>query len=100
MRLEPYGAFVRLAPGLEGLVHVSELAPGRRIAHPREVVELGQDVEARVLRVEPEKRRISLALAAPAETREATAVEEYEGRAEAASGFGAMADFFDQAKKE
>lgn len=100
MRLEPYGAFVRLAPGLEGLVHVSELAPGRRIAHPREVVELGQDVEARVLRVEPEKRRISLALAAPAEAREATAVEEYQGRAEAASGFGAMADFFDQAKKE
>jgi small subunit ribosomal protein S1 len=100
MRLEPYGAFVRLAPGLEGLVHVSELAPGRRIAHPREVVSLGEDVEVRVLGVDADKRRISLSLAAPAATAETAAAEGYEGRSEAPSGFGAMADFFDQAKKD
>jgi small subunit ribosomal protein S1 len=99
MRLEPYGAFVRLAPGLEGLVHVSELAPGRRIAHPREVVSLGADVEVRVLGVDPAKRRIALTLAASAETEEGAAVEAYDERPDAPSGFGSMADFFDPAKK-
>lgn len=100
MRLEPYGAFVRLAPGLEGLVHVSELAPGRRIAHPREVVELGQDVQVRVLRVEPEKRRISLSLAAPAGDADTPSAEEYEARPEASAGFGALADAFEKARKK
>ena len=100
MRLEPYGAFVRLAPGLEGLVHVSELAPGRRISHPREVVELGQDVQVRVLRVEPEKRRISLSLAAPAGDADTPSAEEYEARAEASGGFGALADAFEKARKK
>jgi small subunit ribosomal protein S1 len=100
MRLEPYGAFVRLAPGLEGLVHVSELAPGRRIAHPREVVELGQDVQVRVLRVDPEKRRISLSLAAPAGDADTPSAEEYEARPEASAGFGALADAFEKARKK
>ena len=100
MRLEPFGAFVRLAPGLEGLVHVSELAPGRRIAHPREVVSLGEDVQVRVLGVDSEKRRISLALAAPAEPGEGAGEEEREARREVPSGFGAMADFFDKAKQD
>jgi small subunit ribosomal protein S1 len=100
MRLEPNGAFVRLAPGLEGLVHVSELAPGRRIAHPREVVELGQDVQVRVLRVDPEKRRISLSLAAPAGDADTPSAEEYEARPEASAGFGALADAFEKARKK
>lgn len=99
MRLEPYGAFVRLAPGLEGLVHVSELAPGRRISHPREVVELGQDVQVRVLRVDPEKRRISLSLTAPADAADTLSAEEYEARSERSAGFGALADAFDKARK-
>ena len=97
VRLEPYGAFVRLAPGLDGLVHVSELAPGRRIAHPREVVALGQDVEVRVLGVDPDKRRISLALAA--ETTDAPGAAEYDQGPEA-SGFGALADAFRRARKD
>jgi small subunit ribosomal protein S1 len=100
MRLEPYGAFVRLAPGLEGLVHVSELAPGRRTSHPREVVDLGQDVQVRVLRVEPEKRRISLSLAAPAGDADTPSAEEYEARPEASAGFGALADAFEKARKK
>jgi len=104
LRLEPYGAFVRVAPGLEGLVHVSELAPGRRIAHPREVVELGQDVEVKVLSVDPEKRRLALSLAAAkvaaADAAEAQIKEEYAERHEGAGGFGSLASAFQKAKKK
>lgn len=61
-RLQTFGAFVELEPGIEGLVHISELGAGRRISHPREVVSAGQEVEATVLAVDSEKRRISLSL--------------------------------------
>ena len=63
-RLQPFGAFVEIAPGVEGLVHISELGAGRRINHPKEVVAVGQPVEATVLSVDHDKRRISLSLAA------------------------------------
>jgi small subunit ribosomal protein S1 len=62
-RVEPFGAFVELARGLEGLVHVSEL--GRKVSHPREVVKPGQAVQVTVLSVDRERRRIALSLAAP-----------------------------------
>jgi small subunit ribosomal protein S1 len=61
-RLQPFGAFVELAPGIEGLVHISELGAGRRINHPKEVVSEGQQVEANVLSIDRDKRRISLSL--------------------------------------
>ncbi len=62
-RLQPFGAFVEIAPGVEGLVHVSELGAGRRINHPKEVVAVGQAVEAVVLSVDHDKRRLSLSMA-------------------------------------
>jgi small subunit ribosomal protein S1 len=65
-RLQPFGAFVELAPGIDGLVHISELGAGRRISHPREVLNEGDAVEATVLSVDPAKRRIGLSLAAEA----------------------------------
>ena len=63
-RLSQFGAFVELAPGVEGLVHISELGAGRRIHHPKEVVSVGQDVEVVVLTVDHERRRIGLQMAA------------------------------------
>jgi small subunit ribosomal protein S1 len=63
-RLQPFGAFVEIAPGVEGLVHISELGAGRRINHPKEVVSVGQHVEASVLAIDPDKRRLSLSMAA------------------------------------
>jgi small subunit ribosomal protein S1 len=63
-RLQPFGAFVEIAPGVEGLVHISELGAGRRINHPKEVVSVGQQVEASVLSVDHEKHRLSLSLSA------------------------------------
>lgn len=61
-RMQPFGAFVELEPGIEGMVHISELGAGRRVNHPHEVLQEGQQVEARVLSVDPEKRRIGLSL--------------------------------------
>jgi small subunit ribosomal protein S1 len=61
-RLADFGAFVEIAPSVEGLVHISELGAGRRINHPKEVVSVGQDVEATVLAIDPERRRMSLTL--------------------------------------
>jgi small subunit ribosomal protein S1 len=63
-RLQPFGAFVEIAPAVEGLVHISELGAGRRINHPKEIVSVGQQVEAVVLAVDHDKRRLSLSLAA------------------------------------
>ncbi|HEY8551854.1 MAG TPA: 30S ribosomal protein S1 [Thermaerobacter sp.] len=68
VRLVPFGAFVRLEPGVEGLVHISQLAD-HRVESPEEVVQEGQEVEVRVLRVQPQERRISLSMRTPAESR-------------------------------
>src|SRR5215468_2146393 len=65
-RIQPFGAFVEIAPGVEGLIHISELGAGRRINHPKEVVSVGQPVEAAVLSVDHERRRIALSMAASA----------------------------------
>ena len=62
VRLAPFGVFVRLEPGVEGLLHISNLGAGRRINHPREVAEAGQEVEVYVLGVDPENRKISLSM--------------------------------------
>ena len=73
-RLQPFGAFVEIAPGVEGLVHVSELGAGKRVNHPREVVAVGQTVQAAVLSIDVDKRRLSLSLAAAAKD-QATAAD-------------------------
>ena len=62
-RLAPFGAFVTLAPGIDGLIHISQLGQGKRISHPREVIAEGQTVEVRVLKIDTENKRLSLALA-------------------------------------
>lgn len=62
VRLTEFGAFVEVEPGIDGLVHISELGAGRRINHPREVLNVGQEVEARVLGMDGERRRLSLSL--------------------------------------
>ncbi len=57
-----YGAFVELEPGLEGLVHVSEMSWTKRVTHPSKVLEVGQEVEVQILDIDPANRRISLGL--------------------------------------
>jgi small subunit ribosomal protein S1 len=61
-RLEGFGAFVELCPGIDGLVHVSKMVLDRRISHPRQAVSPGDEVEVTILAVEPERRRLSLSM--------------------------------------
>jgi small subunit ribosomal protein S1 len=60
-RVVDFGAFVTLSEGLEGLIHVSELAD-HRVDHPRSVVKVGQAVEIRVVEVDVERKRIGLSM--------------------------------------
>ncbi|WP_034338481.1 30S ribosomal protein S1 [Deinococcus misasensis] len=60
--LTNFGAFVELEPGLEGLIHVTEMSWTKRIRHPQEMVKVGDTVEAVVLRIDNKDRRISLGL--------------------------------------
>lgn len=60
--LTDYGAFVELEEGVEGLIHVSEMSWTRKIRHPSKVVSVGEIVEAVVLDIKPESRRISLGM--------------------------------------
>ncbi|MEM7009015.1 MAG: 30S ribosomal protein S1 [Thermodesulfobacteriota bacterium] len=60
--LMDFGVFVELEPGIEGLVHVSEITWTKRFRHPKEIVEAGSMVDAIVIDVNPENRRISLSL--------------------------------------
>ena len=60
-KLTNFGAFARVEDSIEGLIHISELSP-RMINHPREVVREGEDVRVKILRIEPERRRLGLSL--------------------------------------
>ncbi len=60
--LTDYGAFIELEPGVEGLIHVSEMSWSKRVKHPSKVLNVGDEVEAMVLQVGVEERRISLGL--------------------------------------
>ncbi|MEM9064290.1 MAG: 30S ribosomal protein S1 [Planctomycetota bacterium] len=62
VNLMSYGAFVRLEDGIEGLVHISEMSWTRRVNHPSEVVEAGQEVEVVVLEIDKDKQEISLGM--------------------------------------
>jgi len=62
--LVPYGAFVELEPGIEGLVHVSELSWTKRVARPSDVLTVGQEIEAQVIEVSKEEQKLSLSVRA------------------------------------
>lgn len=61
VRLAPFGAFVQLEPGVEGLIHISHLAD-RHVATPDEVVQEGEEIDVKVLSVEPDDKRIRLSI--------------------------------------
>ncbi len=60
--LTDFGAFVEVEPGVEGLIHVSDLSWTRKVKHPSEVVKKGQKVRAKILKIDQEHRRLSLGL--------------------------------------
>ena len=97
-RLAPFGAFVTLEAGVDGLIHISKLGKGRRINHPREVLEEGQEIEVQVESVDTIEKRISLApsdYVSPEEDqkKEDTLVQDFQkNRQEQSSGFGTLGD--------
>ncbi|MGZ3418592.1 MAG: S1 RNA-binding domain-containing protein [Polyangiales bacterium] len=60
VRLQPFGAFIELEPGIDGLLHVSDIFAPRRIAHPNEVLKVGEEIDVIVFRLELDQRRIAL----------------------------------------
>jgi small subunit ribosomal protein S1 len=105
-RLEQFGAFVEIAPGLEGLVHVSRLALDRRVSHPRQVVRIGNEVDVTVVSVDPEKRRIALSMVESARrARDAVEIAESRettdllARSKGAKSLGTLADLLAVPKK-
>jgi small subunit ribosomal protein S1 len=60
--LTKFGAFVQLAEGIEGMVHISDISAEKRINHPQDVLKVGQSVKAQVLELDTEKRRLKLGM--------------------------------------
>jgi small subunit ribosomal protein S1 len=96
-----YGAFVELQPGVEGLIHISEMTWSRRMKHPSRVVKVGDQVEAVVLDVKPKDRRISLGIKQLEPDPWTTVAERYsvasvvEGRVRKLTDFGAFIEIED-----
>jgi len=99
-RLQPFGAFVELAPGIEGLVHISELGAGRRVGHPHEVLETGAMVEATVLGVDREKRRIALSLDASRQSAAAADASTYAEYGKPKQSLGTLGDLLRETLKK
>jgi small subunit ribosomal protein S1 len=96
-----YGAFVELQPGVEGLIHISEMTWSRRMKHPSRVVKAGDEVEAVVLEVKPKDRRVSLGIKQLEPDPWTTVAERYsvgsvvEGRVRKLTEFGAFIEIED-----
>ncbi len=93
-----YGAFVELEPGVEGLIHISEMTWSRRMKHPAKVVKAGDQVEAVVLDLKPKERRISLGIKQLEADPWTTVADRYsigsvvEGRVRKIADFGAFVE--------
>jgi small subunit ribosomal protein S1 len=98
-RLEQFGAFVELAPGLDGLVHVSRMVLDRRISHPRQVVSIDDEVDVTIVELDPAARRIGLSMVERAKAaQEAAELEErrdteaHLAKPDEGTSFGTLAD--------
>ena len=88
VRIADFGAFVEVAEGVQGLVHVSQMKTGSHVSNPRTVVSVGETVEVRVLEVDPQARRVSLAMVDREAEAEQENAEEFRA-AKSTSGSGA-----------
>lgn len=88
-----YGAFVELEDGVDGLIHVSDISWTKKVKHPKEILEKGQTVEAKVLYVDAENQRISLGLKQMKEDPWPKLVEKYSSGTECEGKIVKIADF-------
>lgn len=87
--IQPFGVFVELVPGVDGLIHISDLAGGARVKRPEDLVSLGQELDVQVGPIDWENRRVSLAPLVPIEE-QLPPPEQPE--AEGGGGFGTLGD--------
>jgi predicted RNA-binding protein with RPS1 domain len=105
-RLAEFGAFVELEPGLEGLLHVSQMAKDR-VRRPRDHVSVGEKISVRIVAVEPEKRRLSLSRLDPRgavlgseEAVDASVIDEALGKATAKPALTNLGGLFKKALED
>ncbi len=102
-RLAQFGAFVTIADGIDGLLHISKIGKGKRINHPREVLKEGEIVEVLIEGVDRDSKRISLALAetvrAAAEAEEDIAAFRKQAAEVSTTGMGTFADLLNKARR-
>jgi len=105
-RVEAYGAFVQLMPGIEGLVHISKMTLDRRLTHARQAATAGQSVDVTVLAIDEAERRVSLSMVEQVrQERDAEAAEERRDQdrvlGEQKSGsLGTFGDLLDAARRK
>lgn len=101
-RLAPFGAFVTLGDGVDGLIHVSRLGGEKRINHPEDVLKAGQDIEVRVEAVDPANKRISLVPAELSREEDETAatMEKYQKQETKVSDEPALGSMGEQLKRQ
>ena len=87
----PFGAFAEIVPGTDGLIHISQISK-TKIAQPSDVLEIGQEVEVKIIDIDEEKEKVSLSIRALIEEAEAPAVEEAPAAEEAPVAEEAAAD--------
>jgi small subunit ribosomal protein S1 len=93
-RLEAFGAFITLEPGIDGLVHISELGKGKRMKHAREALEKNQAVRVKIAKIDEKQKRLSLLMASDAAESEEEDIRRRiapAGRG-ASGGFGTLGD--------
>lgn len=101
-RLAPFGAFVTLGDGVDGLIHVSRLGGEKRINHPEDVLKAGREIEVRVEAVDPANKRISLVPAELSREEDETAatMEKYQKQETKVSEEPAMGSMGEQLKRQ
>lgn len=99
-RVEPFGAFVELTSGIDGLAHISELGADKRVNHPSEVVKIGDKVEATVLGIDIEKRRISLSLDENKAAEAGVNIEQYKQKPKEEGAMGSFGELLQQSMKK
>ncbi len=96
-RLAEFGAFVTLEAGIDGLLHISKLGRGKRIKHPREVLQEGEALDVQIENVQKDVRRISLNLPELAQPKEEDTTKEY--REQAVKSMGTLGDLWNSKAK-
>lgn len=98
-RLQPFGAFVELTDGLEGLVHVSQISDAR-VEKPSDVLSVGQEVKVKILGIDAEQQRISLSIKAAQDNEEDAYAAYVEEEEEAPSATSTLGDLFGDKLKD